>query len=95
MRSILAVALVFTLAFVSVAQAQQVVVPAPAEPVPSSLVEVVPHGISADAAGVQVVAAESRSETVAAPAARETSARNVLALLGAVVVVVALIAFLR
>jgi hypothetical protein len=94
MRSIVIAVLGLTLALVPAAQAQQVVAPAAVEAAPS-LVEVAPHWSQPDAAGVRTVAEDSRSETVAATAARDISARSVLAWLGAAVVVVALIAFLR
>jgi hypothetical protein len=95
MRSILVAGLVLMLA-VPAAQAQQFVPPVEVEPVQSSLIEAPPHWSQADSASVQPVEAYSRTETAAAAdAMREPSARTLLAVVGAVVVVVALIALVR
>jgi hypothetical protein len=94
MRSIFVAGLVLMLA-VPAAQAQQFVPPVEVESVHSSLIAAPPHWSQADSASVQPVEAYSRTETAAAAAMREPSARTLLAVVGAVVVVIALIALVR
>lgn len=99
MRSKIAVALVLMLASVPTVQAQQVAVSAPgafpaAKTVVASLPPVVVERTPAPVLEVRAVEVESeqRAEVVAA---REPTARTALALVGAIVVVVALVALLR
>jgi hypothetical protein len=94
MRSILVAGFVLTLAIVPAAQAQEPVAPLEVKPVQSTLIEVPPHWSPADSAGVQAVVAYSTSEATAEAAMREPSARTLLAVIGAVVLVVALVALL-
>jgi hypothetical protein len=92
MRSILAAGLVLMFVAVPAAQAQQFVPPVEVDPVQSSLVEAPPQLSQGESASVQPVEA---SETAAAAAMQEPSARTLLAVVGAVVLIVALIALLR
>jgi hypothetical protein len=95
MRSILVATLVFTLAFVPAAQAQQAAASAVAEPAPSSLVQLSPHWSQPDSPSVPAVAADASYETPAAAAMREPSARTLLAIVGAAVLVIAVVALVR
>jgi hypothetical protein len=94
MRYSLIFALLLTLLSAPIVHAQQAPVTAVGErPVPR-LVEMTDTGTRGDLVAIHA-AAYQPAETAAAVALRDTSARTVLAVIGGVVVVVALIALLR
>jgi hypothetical protein len=93
MRYLLVAGLVFTLAAVPVAQAQQIATPVPAEQSVPSLVEVPQPRIQVDPAPAPEI--QVRQEAVSTEAMREVSARTVLAVIGGALIVVALISLLR
>jgi hypothetical protein len=92
MRTIPALGLAFALASVPAAQAQQIAAPASAEQVVPDLIEVPLPRMAVDPAPTPEIRAQQ--ETAQAGAAREVSARTVLAIVGGLLIVVALIAFL-
>lgn len=94
MRSMLIVGLLFTLATVPAVQAQQVAVPASAEQPAPRVVEVPMPRTEVDLTPARAAAVQSR-EAVTAEAAREMSARTLLAVIGAALVVVALVVLLN
>jgi hypothetical protein len=94
MRYTVILALLLTLLSAPIVHAQQAPVTAVGErPVPR-LVEMTDTGTRGDLVAVHA-AAYQPAETAAAAALRDTSARSVLAVIGGVVVIVALIALLR
>ncbi len=97
MRSIV-VGLALVFAAIPVAHAQELAIPAPATPVPTSQpelrqMEAPANAVEVDLAPVAVEAVEATYEVADAQA--QVSARNVLAIIGAIVVVVALVALFK
>jgi hypothetical protein len=95
MRYTVILALLLTLLSAPIVHAQQAPVTAVGErPVPR-LVEMTDTGTRGDLVAVHAAAYQPAETTAAAAALRDTSARSVLAVIGGVVVIVALIALLR
>lgn len=95
MRSTVIMGLVFALAGVPAVQAQQVAAPASAEQPAQQSVVVRSAPPEANLAPVPAEAAHVRLDPVESSTARQISTRNFLAIIGGVVVVLALVAFLR
>ncbi|HSJ23729.1 MAG TPA: hypothetical protein VK929_03525 [Longimicrobiales bacterium] len=94
-RSILVAVLAFTMAAVPAAHAQQSTASGSAGPDPTIRLERVSPTLKAPEPASARVVAESRHENAETAAMREPSARTVLAVVGAAVLVIALIALIR
>jgi hypothetical protein len=95
MRSVLIFGLVFALAGAPAVQAQQVAAPASAAQTTPRVSEVPMPRMHVDTARAQAAALQPRHGQVEADAVRELTARTLLAVIGGVLVVIALVALAR